>query len=87
MAALRSGLSVGLEAIVRNGRLVVDEPTELPDGTLLELVVDDEGDDLDEDGRAALNAAITASLEQARDGRVAPAEKVLETLRSRAADE
>ncbi len=37
----------GLRARVQNGRLVVDEPTALPEGTVLDLVVDDEGDDLD----------------------------------------
>jgi hypothetical protein len=32
----------------------LDEPTTLPDGTVLELVLDDEGDDLDDDDREAL---------------------------------
>ena len=31
----------GLRARVQNGRLVVDEPTALPEGTVLDLVVDD----------------------------------------------
>jgi len=37
---------------------VADEPSTLPDGTVLDLVVDDEGDDLDEAERAALNESI-----------------------------
>jgi hypothetical protein len=32
--------------------LVVDEPTGLPEGTARDLVVDDEGDDLDDAERA-----------------------------------
>ena len=35
-----------LRARVQNGRLVLDEPTGLPDGTVVDLVADDEGDDL-----------------------------------------
>ena len=31
-----------LKAVVRNGRLVVDEPTDLPDGTELELIAVEE---------------------------------------------
>jgi hypothetical protein len=34
-----------LRARVQNGRLHLDEPTGLSDGTELELVVDDHGDD------------------------------------------
>src|SRR5438094_5361860 len=41
---------------VRDGHLVVSEPTTLPEGTVVNLVVDDEGDDLDEVERAALHA-------------------------------
>ena len=64
-----------IRARVRNGRLIVDEPTSLPEGTELDLVVDDAGDGLDEVERAALDAAITrawASV-QAGEGR-APAD-------------
>lgn len=69
--------------MVRNGRLVVDEPTELPEGTVLDLVVDDEGDDLDADERRALDAAIATSLGQAARGELAPAADILARLRAR----
>ena len=62
-----------IRARVRNGRLIVDEPTDLPEGTELDLVIDDVGDDLDEAERAALHAAIArawASV-QAGEGRLA----------------
>ena len=62
-----------IRARVRNGRLIVDEPTSLPEGAELDLVLDDAGDDLDEAERAALDASITrawASV-QAGEGRSA----------------
>ncbi len=49
-----------LKAHVRNGRLVLDEPTELPEGTEVELVPV-EGDELDEAERAELEEAIRES--------------------------
>jgi hypothetical protein len=49
-----------LKAHVRGGQLVLDEPTELPEGTEVELVpVED--DELDEAGRAELEAALDES--------------------------
>lgn len=74
---------MGLKARVRDGRLLLDEPTELPEGTVLDLVIDDDGDDLDSVEHEALQAAITRSLEQARHGRAAPADEVLAKLRAR----
>ena len=73
----------GLRARVHNGRLVVDEPTDLPEGTVLDLVVDDEGDDMDDAERAALDASITRALDAARAGRVRPAADVVADLRRR----
>jgi hypothetical protein len=45
----------GIRAKVKGGRLFLDEPTSLPEGTVLDLVVDDEGDDLTREERQALN--------------------------------
>ena len=62
-----------IRARVRDGRLIVDEPTDLPEGTELDLTIDDAGDSLDEADRAALHAAIRqawASV-QAGEGRLA----------------
>ncbi|MGH9734044.1 MAG: hypothetical protein ACRD8A_05600 [Candidatus Acidiferrales bacterium] len=44
-----------LRARVENGRIVLDEPTTLPDGTIIQLVADDEGDDLTDAERRALH--------------------------------
>ena len=73
----------GFRARVQNGRLVIDEPTDLPEGTVLDLVVDDEGDDLTDEERAALHAAIERSVEDAKAGRVRPAADVVRDLRKR----
>jgi hypothetical protein len=70
-----------LRACVRGGRLVLDEPTELPEGTVLDLVVDDEGDDLDDAERAALDRAISQAAESLRAGLGRPTDEVLRELR------
>lgn len=65
----------------------MDEVTQLPEGTVLDLVIDDEGDDLDDDQRRALNAAIAVGLEQAARGEMAPASAILARLRGRRAND
>ena len=57
-----------------------DHPVDLPEGTVLNLVIDDEGDELDEREREALRAAISRSLQQAAEGRAAPAEAIIEKV-------
>lgn len=71
----------GVRARVKNGRLVVDEPTSLPEGTVLDLVLDDEGDDLDAAERAARDQALLRAWEQAQQGLGRPAQDVLRDLR------
>jgi hypothetical protein len=72
-----------LKARVKAGRLVVDEPTELPEGTEIELLPLDPGDWLDETGRAALHQALNDSAEDVKVGRLVDADVVLRQLRSR----
>ena len=74
---------MSIRAVVRNGRLIVEEPTTLPEGTILDLVVDDGGDDLDDTERAALHARLDASSESARAGRGRPAAELLKRLRKK----
>ena len=52
-----------LKARVRNGRLILDEPTQLPEGTELELVPIDSWDDLTDADRRALHRAISSPLQ------------------------
>jgi hypothetical protein len=72
-----------LRALVKNGHLCLDEPTSLPEGTILDLVIDDEGDNLDDDEYAALHADLAAAWESVRQGNVRPATEILDELRSR----
>src|SRR5260221_14479348 len=51
-------MTLTLRAHVANGRLVVDESVDLPDGTEVHVAVVDGGDQLDEEDRARLHAAI-----------------------------
>jgi hypothetical protein len=72
-----------MKAVVKNGRLVLDEPTKLPEGTVLFLSVGDGTDDLDDEERARLHACLERGIAQMRKGRTVPAEAVLEKLRRR----
>jgi hypothetical protein len=67
---------------VREGRLVVDEPTDLPDGTEIDLLPLDPGDWLDEADRAALHEALRESDADVAAGRLVDAEQILKDLRS-----
>ena len=70
-----------LKARVRAGRLVVDEPTDLPGGTELELLPLDPGDWLDENDRALLHDAFRQSEGDIEAGRLVSAEDMLRELR------
>ncbi len=74
---------MSIRASVTAGRLVVDQKTDLPEGTVLDLVLDDEGDSLDEGERAALERALRASQDDALLGRLRPASELLRELRAR----
>jgi hypothetical protein len=60
---------------------VLDEPTTLPDGTVINLVADDEGDDLTDQERRALHEALSASWKSSETGRLRPASAILDELR------
>jgi hypothetical protein len=77
-----------LKAQVRNGRLLLDEPTDLPDGDVvyLQLVdgivsIDDDG--LDDEERAKLHRELEASIAEADAGQTEDFAKVLADLRQR----
>jgi len=76
-----SGMTI--KARVREGRLILDEPTELPEGTEIELLPLDPGDWLDETDRAALHEALRQSDADIAAGRLVDAEEILRELRSR----
>ena len=72
-----------LRAYVKSGRLVLDEPTTLPDGTVIDLVADDDGDDLTHDERRALHEALSTSWQSAEAGNLRPGSAILDELRQR----
>ena len=70
-----------LKAHVKNGRLVLDEPTDLPEGSEVELyLVEDAELDLEE--RARLDDSIGESIEQMKAGQLIDAEDALAELRA-----
>jgi len=72
----------GLKAHVRGGRLVLDEPTDLPEGTEVELAVIEDGD-FEPEECARLDAALERSMAQARAGQLVDGDAVVEKLLAR----
>ncbi len=72
-----------VKALVRKGRLILDEPTDLPEGTVVPLDIADDWDDLDDEERAALHESIREDFEDAKAGRTIDAEQWAAELRSR----
>jgi hypothetical protein len=76
-----------LKAHVHNGRLVLDEPTDLPEGEVLELVPLDEvlangGDYLDDEERERLHESLRESIRQMKAGDTIDAAVALAELRA-----
>jgi hypothetical protein len=72
-----------LKAQVKNGRLVLDEPTDLAEGSVVPLEVADDWDELDDEEREALHAAVREGFEDAKAGRTIDADEWAAELRSR----
>jgi hypothetical protein len=75
-----------LKAHVHNGRLVLDEPTDLPEGQVvylqpLEAIAPVDGDDLDDEERAALHRELDASIAEVDAGETEDFATVLAELR------
>ncbi len=68
-----------LRARVTNGRLVLDEPTTLPEGTEVELALVEE--DLDEEDRARLHDELDAADDELRAGKGIPGQQLITALR------
>ena len=73
-----------LRATVKAGRLLLDEPVNLPEGTVVELMPVDQGDGLDDEDRARLHAALDRSQDDFLAGRGISAEQVMAELRAKA---
>lgn len=73
-----------LKAHVRSGHIIIDEPTDLPEGTEVLVNLSDDWDGLGDDERAEMHREIAASIQERRDGaQTFPAEEVLAELGSR----
>lgn len=70
-----------LKAHVRGGRLLLDEPTDLPDGTEVRVAVIDD-DELDEGERARLHAVIQAGEAEIDAGHAVSESELLARLRT-----
>jgi hypothetical protein len=70
-----------LRASVRNGHVVVDEPTDLPEGAKVELLVLDASAEMDGSERAELEASIGRGLSEADRGQLITVEDVLARLK------
>jgi hypothetical protein len=71
-----------LKAHVKNGRLILDEPTDLPEGEVVELVPADR-DEMDDEERSALHESLAVSIDQMKKGQLIDADEVLARLRLR----
>lgn len=67
----------------RLGTRKLDEPTDLPEGTIVSLVIADDWDDLDTAERAELHEAIREGIEDMDAGRTVEAKAAIAQLRSR----
>jgi hypothetical protein len=70
-----------LKARVKGGRLLLDEPTDLPEGAEVEIAVI--GDDLSPEERAELHASLDRALADSDSGRGMDAWEFLEQYRAR----
>jgi hypothetical protein len=68
-----------IRATVRNGRIVVDEPTTLPEGHEVELcVLNDDG--MPEDERRRLHASIVRGIRDGEAGREVELDSFVDSL-------
>jgi len=75
-----------MRAQVRNGHLVIDEPTDLPEGTVVELKVvetEDPWAGMDPEERAELEASIEEGFRDVENGDVGDAREFLAQLRAK----
>jgi hypothetical protein len=71
-----------VKAYVKNGRLTLDEPTDLPEGTVVPLEIAHDWDDLDDEERAALHASVEQAERELDAGQAVSEEELWARLRS-----
>jgi hypothetical protein len=75
-------MTLNFRGQVHSGRLIVDEPIDLPDGSEVTLSVVEDGDELDDEDRARLHEAIRAGQAELDRGEGIPAAEVIAKLRA-----
>jgi len=83
MARYHDPMTLTLRAHVAQGRIVVDEPVDLPDGTEVRVEIVNDSNDLDDADRARLHAAIEQSQDEIDRGEGVPAAQLIAELRAR----
>lgn len=76
-------MSNALRARVKGGRLVLDEPSTLPEGTEVDLIPADDIDELEPAERARLHGFLAESIRTHVPGAGVPADEVLARIRAR----
>jgi hypothetical protein len=66
-----------LKAHVRNGRLIMNEPTDIQEGSEIELAIADDEDNLDEQERERLHRALRKSWASAKRGDTRPVREIM----------
>ncbi|MCA9549934.1 MAG: hypothetical protein KC933_07860 [Myxococcales bacterium] len=74
---------MALKAVVRDGHIHFDEPVDLPDGTVLQLVLDDEAEAMDAEEFARLDAALVRAATALDAGQGVDGEALLARLRAK----
>jgi hypothetical protein len=75
-------MSSVLRARVQGGKLIVEDPVDLPEGAQVHLRVVDE-DELDDEERALLHQEIELSRREGASGATVSAEEAIDSLRAR----
>lgn len=76
-------MTLTLRGHIENGKIVVDEGVDLPEGTEVKLSLVDDADDLDDEDRARLHAALDLAQAEIDRGEGVPASDVIADLRKR----
>ena len=71
-----------LKAHVKNGQIVLDEPTSLPEGAPVFVLMGDEADEMNDEERAALGHALDEADEDIAAAQVVSEEQMWAALRA-----
>jgi hypothetical protein len=76
-------MTLALMGHIENGKIIVDEDVDLPEGTEVKVILVDDADELDDEDRARLHVALDESQAEIDRGEGVPASEVIAGLRNR----